>query len=173
MIFRTLPLVGAAALAFASPAPAQQQSTTGQPTGQSQSTQATQSPSAGEQQVSPEEMQQYVRALNDMARFEPPVVIVLQSGDTVEIAWIDSVTRPETLQALQDAGLSKDEFRQITQEIHQDPQTQQQYRQTVQQMTGQQPGGAPSTSGAAPSSSPSGTTSGAAPPGAQPGSSPR
>lgn len=157
MTFRTLALIGATIL-FVSPAFGQQpaQAPPGQP--------------AGQAEVSDEDMQQYVQALNEMAPYEPAVVVALQGDGTVEVAWIDTVSKPETQQALQSSGLTKDEFREITKEIHEDPQVKQQYQQTLRQMAGK-PGEPGSASGAAPSSSPSGTSG--ATPGAQPGASPQ
>lgn len=115
---------------------------------------AGQSGTASQQTITDADLQKYAQALNDIAEFDADVAVVVRRGDTVEVTAVDEMTQPEVNQALQKAGLSKQEFKRITQQIHEDQQLRQRYSQMVRQTTPQSGGASGSSSGASPSASP-------------------
>jgi hypothetical protein len=136
------------------------------------------------QQVSQQQLQQYVQALNEIARSDPSVATALSRGDFVDVAVIRP--EPQADQALRQAGLSRDQARQITRQLQGSTSLKEQYRQVVQQTAQAQPSGtagaaarpspAAGTSGAAPASSGAGATTASSPvagPGAEPAKSPK
>jgi hypothetical protein len=138
---RILAITGAIAIGSAVPAAAQQSPSSGDRASQrameNQSEQATKGQS-GAQQVSQQELERYVRALMGLASFDPDFAVVARRGQTAEITLVDrGLTSAEARQALQQAGISAQEFRRITAAIHQDEAIQQRYRQLVQQQVAQ------------------------------------
>ncbi|HEX7126561.1 MAG TPA: DUF4168 domain-containing protein [Thermodesulfobacteriota bacterium] len=158
----------AAALAFAlaaSPAIAQQSGTS--------STQSQTSRSGGQQDVSRQDLQKYVQALQSMSQVEPDIEQALQQGQPVDFSVLNRVPQDDAKKAIQQSGLSNDEFRFITEKLDQDPSVKQQFQQVARQQMqqgGSQSGSMSGSGGPQPGGSqPGGAQSG----GAQPSSSPQ
>jgi hypothetical protein len=126
------------------------------------------------QQITDRDLEQHARAHAALEQKAPDAFSQLKTSKN-PTADVKASDRQKIEQALQDTGLSFDEFARVHQQIVTDPQVRSRFAQVAQQSKAQ--AGATqspaSTSGAAASSSPSGTTSGAASSGAQPSSSPK
>lgn len=176
MMSRTLAILGAASLAWSAPALAQQSSTPSS-SGQQQTPSGgqPQSPSGGQQEISQEDMQDYVDALVIMVQFEPAIGEALQQGEPVDSQVLDKVPQADAKKAMDQAGLSQDEFRRITQKLNEDPSAKQQYKQVAQQASHKAGSMSGTSSGSTPagSASPSTGSSSQSPSGAQPSASPQ
>lgn len=133
----------------ASPAFAQQ-------SGQSPSMPSSQSQSGGQQDVQQQDLQKYVQALQKMSQFEPGIQQAIEQGQPVDPSVLNRVPQEDARKAIEEAGLSTDEFRFITKKLNEDPSVKQQFQQMAQQQSqqGGSQSGSSQSGGAQPSQSP-------------------